>query len=107
MTEIVAEFWRAAESLADGVATIRRGRAGCAELFIPTPSGTLEISGSGEFVSVAWNYLIIEDRPVRSTDDADFLLAVCDAVLAGRANASRAKVRVELLTRGYSHVWSA
>jgi hypothetical protein len=107
VSNAVDEFWAAVESLAKDHASVRREPGGYAEFFMPAPAGTLEISGRGEFVSVACGYLFIEDRVVWSTEDADFLLAICDAVLAGRAQVARPKVLIELMTRGYSEVWTA
>jgi len=105
--EPVAQFWVEADALATGAAVTRREPNGHAELFIHTPNGTLEVSGKQEFVSVACGSLFIEDRPVRSIDDANFLLAICDSVLAGRATVTESRARAELLTRGYSQVWTA
>jgi hypothetical protein len=107
VSKAVDEFWAAVESLANDRASVRREPDVYAEIFIPAPAGTLEISGRREFVSVACGYLFIEDRAVCSTADADFLLAVCDAVLAGRAQVASPEVHIELMTRGYSEVWTA
>jgi len=107
VSEVVSQFWAEAERLGDGAAELRQEPNGYTELLIPTSAGTLEISGEGEFVSVACGHLFIEDHRLASREDGDFLLAVCDAVLAGRAEVARPRVKAELLTRGHSEIWTA
>ncbi|MGV3579274.1 hypothetical protein [Brevundimonas sp.] len=106
MTAPMSKFWAEVEALAKTGEAVRWEPDG-KELFIKAPAGRLEITSSGEFASVACGYLFIEDRHVATEADADFLLAVCDAVLAGRAKVTVPNVSAELLTRGYTTIWKA
>ena len=103
----MSKFWAEAEALAKAGEAVRKEPNGDAELFLQAPGGRLEITSSGEFAYVACGYLFIEDRRVTTDQDADFLLAICDAVLDGRAKVTTPSVSAELLTRGYSTIWKA
>jgi hypothetical protein len=100
-------FWTEVQALASGLATTRREPDGSAELFVPAANGTLEITSDGRFVSVAWRGLFIEDRLIETQQEADFLLAVCDAVLAGRAADSGRVATATLTTRGCNTIWKS
>ncbi|WP_374274736.1 hypothetical protein [Brevundimonas sp.] len=103
----------AAHYFADEVALLanRHGQVvrfeddGSWEVFIPSPRGELELGGSKEWASVAWGYLLIEDARILTSQDADLLLAICDAILAGDANSDRKASSATLTTRGFTSVW--
>ncbi|MFN4041424.1 MAG: hypothetical protein ACK4I0_07160 [Brevundimonas sp.] len=106
MTSSLNYFRREAEALAEAIGSVRPEGDGL-EIRIPAGGDDLEIEIQGGFVSVSWQAIFIEDATPKTRQEADLLLAVCDAVLAGRARSARSKATAMLTTRGYSSIWSA
>ncbi|WP_428154870.1 hypothetical protein [Brevundimonas sp.] len=81
-------------------------------IFYPQ-TGALEVIVKAPTVSIAWEYLFIEDTPVNDREIADRLLAICDGILAGTASSHksglpicrRIDTAVALKTRGLDTVW--
>ncbi|WP_374514340.1 hypothetical protein [Brevundimonas sp.] len=85
-----------------------------AEFFAEVGGQRLEVERRGVFVSLAFGPTLWEDMPLRTIDDADRLLAACDAILDGRYSETRRRnwfwqsirFRLELSSRGFEESWT-
>ncbi len=102
-------FVERATALANSVigSSASQEESGAVEILIPAPNGTLEISAFGATATIAHQGLLLEDRPLETEADADLLLAICDAVLAGEIRREGSATTAPLHTRGYLTVWKS
>ncbi|MDO9607294.1 hypothetical protein EGY25_14040 [Brevundimonas intermedia] len=104
---------RALAHASEGALTMDGDAAGDFEAIFYPPTGALEVIVKAPTVSIAWEYLFIEDVPVSDREVADRLLAICDGILAGTASSHRSglpicrriETAVSLKTRGLDTVW--
>ena len=85
-----------------------------AEYFAVLRGHPLEIQRRGDFVSLAFGPTLWEDMRLRTVDDADRLLAACDAILDGRYSEKRRgnwlwqsiTFELKLSSRGFEQSWT-
>ena len=108
-----SEELRALAHTSEGAVTMEGDTPGDFEAIFYPHTGALEVIVKASTVSIAWEYLFIEDVLVSDREVADRLLAMCDGILAGTASSHksglpicrRIKTAVALKTRGHDTVW--
>jgi len=116
MTSSIAHFsdeMRTLARISEGALTMEGDAPGDFEAIFYPKIGALEVMVKPPTVSIAWEYLFIEDVPLTDREVADRLLAICESIIADRAVSKRSgppiwrrvETVIPLKTRGLDTAW--